>query len=144
MAKNPSFIERHCTNLLRHPLTLKWCHLWIAPNTKAQSQKRLLVIACQAINLPDSEPLPDFHPDSVIHVSLDPEPLFPLHRRSKRYIRTFLWAQCSVDFCHIDSISITRNDIVTVDVSESQILALRDKQIFEFTAELPDWFSKWF
>ena len=37
-----------------------------------------------------------------------------------------------------------RNDIVTVDVSESQILALRDKQIFEFVAELPDLFSKRF
>ena len=28
---------------------------------------------------------------------------------------------------------------MTVDVSESQILALRDKLIFEFVTELPDW-----
>ena len=39
---------------------------------------------------------------------------------------------------------INREMIVTVDVSESQILALRDKQTFEFVAELPDPFSKRF
>ena len=32
---------------------------------------------------------------------------------------------------------------MTIDVSDSQNLALRDKQIFEFAAELTDWFIKW-
>ena len=42
----------------------------------------------------------------------------------------------SFSFCNL-----TRNDIVTVDVSESQTLAFRDIQTFKVTTVLPDWSS---